>query len=153
MISISKPPKAQNEGIKSYSPGTEDRQRLEETIKKLKEKETVIPMIIGGKAISTGVMEKIRAPHDHSHLLGRYHQGEGSHVRLAIEESLKAREQWANTPWEQRAAIFLKAASLLSGPFREKINATTMLGQSNNVFQAEIDAAGESIDFLNYNVE
>lgn len=153
MISISTPPKAQNEEVKSYSPGTKERQRLEETIKVLKNKVIEIPMIIGGLAVKTGKLEEIRAPHDHSHLLGRYHNGDGSHIQLAIEESKKASEKWANTPWEQRAAIFMKAASLLSGPFREKINATTMLGQSKNVFQAEIDAACESIDFLNYNVE
>ncbi len=153
MISIPKTPKAQNEEVKSYAPGTEERQRLVETIRDLKDKVIEIPMIIGGQAVTTGNLEEIRAPHDHSQLLGRYHNGDGSHIHLAIEESLKAREQWANTPWEQRAAIFLKAASLLSGPFRYKINATTMLGQSKNVYQAEIDAACESIDFLNYNVE
>jgi len=153
MISISKPPKAQNEEVKSYRPGTEERQRLEETISKLKNKVIDIPMLIGGKEVKTGNLEEIRPPHDHSHLLGRYHMGDGSYIQLAIEEALKASEKWANTPWEQRAAIFMKAASLLSGPFREKINATTMLGQSKNVFQAEIDAACESIDFLNYNVE
>ena len=153
MISISKPPKAHNEEVKSYGPGTEERRRLEETIIKLKSRTIEIPMIIGGKAVKTNNLEEIRPPHDHSHLLGHYHNGDGSHVSMAIEDSLKAREKWANTPWEQRAAIFMKAASLLSGPFREKINAATMLGQSKNVFQAEIDAACESIDFLNYNVE
>ena len=153
MISISTPPKAQNEEVKSYGPGTEERQGLEETIKGLKSNTIEIPMIIGGLAVKTGKLEEIRAPHDHSQLLGRYHNGDGSHIQMAIEESKKASEKWANTPWEQRAAIFMKAASLLSGPFREKINATTMLGQSKNVFQAEIDAACESIDFLNYNVE
>jgi len=153
MISISKPPKAQNEEVKSYAPGTEERKKLVEEIRKLKENQVEIPMIIGGKPVETKNLEEIRAPHDHSQLLGTYHMGGPEHIKMAIDEALKARESWASTSWEQRAAIFMKAASLLSGPFREKINAATMLGQSKNVFQAEIDAACESIDFLNFNVE
>ena len=153
MISISKPPKAQNEDIKSYAQGTEERKRLEETIQKLKSEKIEIPMIIGGEEIRTNNLEEIRPPHDHSELLGSYHMGDGSHITMAIEASRRAHEKWSNTAWEHRAAIFMKAASLLSGPFRERINATTMLGQSKNIFQAEIDAACESIDFLNYNVE
>lgn len=153
MLSISQPPKANNEPVKSYAPGTDERQRLSDAINDLRSKEIEIPMIIGGKAVKTNKLEEIRAPHDHQHLLGTYHLGDKSHVKMAIDSCLEAREKWANTPWEQRASIFMKAASLISGPFRYKINAATMLGQSKNVFQAEIDAVCESVDFLNFNVE
>lgn len=153
MISISRPPKAKNEAVLSYAPGTDERLRLYETLAELKEKIIEIPMIIGGKAVKSGNLKEIRAPHDHSLLLGHYHEGTREDVRNAIENSLQAREKWANTSWEHRASIFMKVASLISGPFRYKINASTMLAQSKNVFQAEIDAACESIDFLNFNVE
>ncbi len=153
MISISKPPKAINEAVRSYAPGTEDRKRLQEALLELKSRHLEIPMIIGGKEIHTKTQKEIRAPHDHQQILGTYHEGDRSHVQAAIVNALEAREKWANTPWEHRAAIFMKAASLISGPFRYKINAATMLAQSKNVFQAEIDAACESIDFLNFNVE
>jgi len=153
MISISQPPKAKNEPVKPYAPGSEERKRLSATLKNLLSKEIEIPMIIGGRAVKTDVLEEIRAPHDHVHILGRYHQGNRSHVKMAIDSCLEAKNDWANTPWEHRASIFLKAASLIAGPFRNKINGTTMLAQSKNVFQAEIDAACESVDFLNYNVE
>ncbi len=153
MISISTPPKPVNEEIKSYSPGSPERKQLEETLLELKSVVREIPMIIGGKEIKTGNLEPIHAPHDHQTILAHYHMGTGEHVKLAIESALKARERWSQTSWEQRASVFLKAASLLSGPFRYKINAATMLGQSKNIHQAEIDAASESIDFLNFNVQ
>jgi 1-pyrroline-5-carboxylate dehydrogenase len=153
MISISTPPKPVNEEVRSYSPGSQDRFKLIETIRELKEQKDDIPMVIGGKEITTGNFEEIRAPHDHQTLLARYHMGSGEHVKLAIEAALLARKKWSETTWEQRASVFLKAASLLSGPFRYKINAATMLGQSKNIHQAEIDAAAESIDFLNFNVQ
>ncbi len=153
MISISHPPKAVNEEVKSYAPGTQERKLLDETIRELKKSQIEIPMVIGGKEVVTGNLEEIRPPHDHQIPLGSYHQGDASHVKLAIEKALEAREKWASTSWEHRASIFLKAASLLSGPFRYKMNAATMLGQSKNVFQAEIDASCESIDFLNFNAE
>jgi 1-pyrroline-5-carboxylate dehydrogenase len=153
MISISTPPKPVNEEIKSYSPGSPERKQLEETLRELKSVIREIPMIIGGNEIKTGNLEPIHAPHDHQTILAHYHMGTGEHVNLAIQSALKAREQWSQTSWEQRASVFLKAASLLSGPFRYKINAATMLGQSKNIHQAEIDAASESIDFLNFNVQ
>jgi 1-pyrroline-5-carboxylate dehydrogenase len=153
MISISRPPKALNEPVKSYAPGTEERKLLQRTLDELKSKHTDIPMIIGGQAVMTGNRKEIRAPHDHRQLLGTYHEGDKTHVRKAIENALEARERWASTSWEQRASIFMKAASLISGPFRYKINAATMLAQSKNVLQAEIDAACESVDFLNFNAE
>ncbi|MFA5814012.1 MAG: L-glutamate gamma-semialdehyde dehydrogenase [Bacteroidales bacterium] len=153
MISISTPPKPVNEEVRTYSPGSQDRVELIETIRLMKEQKSDIPMVIGGKEVPTGQLEEIRAPHDHQTVLARYHMGSGEHVRLAIDAALLARKKWSETTWEQRASVFLKAASLLSGPFRYKINAATMLGQSKNIHQAEIDAASESIDFLNFNVQ
>jgi len=153
MISISIPPKPVNEEVRTYATGSVDRVKLIETINELKTQQPDIPMIIGGKEVTTGNLEEIRAPHDHGTVLARYHMGTGLHVEKAIDAALAARQKWAGTSWEQRASVFLKAASLLSGPFRYKINATTMLGQSKNIHQAEIDAASESIDFLNFNVQ
>jgi len=153
MISLFTPPKPFNEEVKTYAPGTPERVLLEETLRDLKSTVPEIPMIIGGREITTGRLKEIRAPHDHATILGRYHEGNTGHVRMAIDAALAARPKWSVTPWEQRASIFLKAASLLSGPFRYKINATTMLGQSKTIHQAEIDAACESIDFLNFNVK
>jgi 1-pyrroline-5-carboxylate dehydrogenase len=153
MISISTPPKPVNEEVRTYAPGSRDREELIETLRHLKKNSVDIPMFIGGKEVFTGNTEEIRAPHDHSTVLGRYHMGTGDHVKQAIDAALDARARWAETPWEQRASVFLKAASLIAGPFRYKINAATMLGQSKNIHQAEIDAAAESIDFLNFNVQ
>ncbi|MFA6127456.1 MAG: L-glutamate gamma-semialdehyde dehydrogenase [Bacteroidales bacterium] len=153
MISISTPPTPVNEEVRTYAPGTADRAALVETICELKKKVVEIPMVIDGKDVLTGQLEEIRAPHDHQMVLARYHMGSKEHVKLAIKAALKARQQWSETSWEQRASVFLKAASLLSGPYRYKINAATMLGQSKNIHQAEIDAASESIDFLNFNVQ
>ena len=153
MISISYPPKAENELVRSYTAGSKDRKLLIETIEQFKKNIADIPMIIDGKEVKTGKLEEIRPPHDHRNVIARYHEGDITHVSQAIEAALKAREKWANTSWEHRASIFLKAASLISGPFRHKINAATMLGQSKNIYQAEIDAACESIDFLNFNAE
>jgi 1-pyrroline-5-carboxylate dehydrogenase len=153
MISISIPPKPVNEEVRTYAPGSPDRLELIETIRELKEQKADIPMFIGGKEVTTNQLEEIIAPHDHQTVLARYHMGSGEHVRQAINAALAARQKWSETTWEQRASVFLKAASLLSGPFRYKINAATMLGQSKNIHQAEIDAASESIDFLNFNVQ
>ena len=153
MISISTPPTPINEEVHTYAPGTAERKELEKAIRSLKSKTIEIPMVIGGQEVTTGHLEEIRAPHDRQTLLAHYHMGTGEHVRQAIENALEARKKWSETPWEQRASIFLKAASLLSGAFRYKINAATMLGQSKNIHQAEIDAACESIDFLNFNVQ
>ena len=153
MISIFTPPTPVNEEVRVYAPGSDERKAIEKAIRTLKSRIIDIPMIIGGKEVTTGNLEEIRAPHDHDTLLARYHMGTGEQVTQAIENALEARQKWSETSWEQRASIFLKAASLLSGAFRYKINAATMLGQSKNVHQAEIDAACESIDFLNFNVQ
>jgi 1-pyrroline-5-carboxylate dehydrogenase len=114
---------------------------------------TSFPMFIDGKEVRTGKTVAIHPPHELSHTLGHYHQGDAGHVKMAIDAALKAKAQWENTSWEERAAIFLKAADLLTGPYRYKMNAATMLGQSKNAFQAEIDSACELIDFWRFNVE
>jgi 1-pyrroline-5-carboxylate dehydrogenase len=146
-------PDPQNEPVLSYAPGTRERDELKKQIREYRENHTEIPMFIDGKEIKTGNLIDINPPHDHQHLLGQYHQGGEKEVSLAIDSALKARESWASLPWEERASVFLKAADLLSGPYRLKINAATMLGQSKNIFQAEIDAACELTDFLRFNVK
>ncbi|CAN5423302.1 L-glutamate gamma-semialdehyde dehydrogenase [soil metagenome] len=146
-------PKAINEPVKSYAPGSPERAELKKALKDLKSKELDIPMIIGGKEVRTGNKTSIHPPHEVSHNLGHYHQGDEQHVRDAVNAALAAKNQWENTPWEQRAAIFLKAADLLAGPYRALSNAATMLGQSKNVYQAEIDAVCELVDFYRFNVE
>lgn len=146
-------PKALNEPIRSYAPGTADRKALQEAIRSLKSLQVDIPMFIGGKEVRTGKTVTIHPPHELSHTLGVYHQGDASHVKMAIDAALAAKKQWENMPWEERAAIFLKAAELLAGPYRYKMNAATMLGQSKNPFQAEIDSACELIDFWRFNAE
>lgn len=146
-------PKAVNEPVKSYAPGSPEREELLGTYKQLISKTVDIPMYINGEEVRTGNTGEMSPPHDHKHLLGTYHKAEQKHVDQAIETALAARAEWAATPWEQRASIFLKAAELLAGPFRAKMNAATMIAQSKNVFQAEIDAACELIDFLRFNVQ
>lgn len=146
-------PRAINEPVKSYAAGSAERQALKKAIQELKSVELDIPMFIGGKEIRTGKTVDIHPPHELKHLLGRYHKGDESHVQMAIDAALAAKHEWENTSWEQRAAIFLKAAELLAGPYRYKMNAATMLGQSKNAFQAEIDAACELIDFWRFNAQ
>lgn len=146
-------PDPQNEPILSYAPGTRERDELKKQIREYRENLTDIPMFIGGREIRTGNLVGIHPPHDHQHLLGHYHQGNENEVMMAVDAALKAREAWASLPWEERASVFLKAADLLSGPYRLKINAATMLGQSKNIYQAEIDAACELTDFLRFNVK
>lgn len=141
-----------NEPILSYAPGTKERELLQAAIAEARSKTIDIPMYIGEKEVRSGKTVSIHPPHDHQHLLGHYHQGEKKHIEEAIDAALKAKKAWADMPWEQRAAIFLKAAELIAGPYRYKLNAATMLGQSKNAFQAEIDSACEIIDFLRYNV-
>ncbi|MCX2742967.1 L-glutamate gamma-semialdehyde dehydrogenase [Mangrovivirga sp. M17] len=141
-----------NEPVKSYAPGSPERAELKAALKELKSQEIDVPMYIGGEEVRTGNKIPMNPPYEHSHVLGHFHEGDSSHVERAIEAALNAREQWASLPWEQRASIFLKAADLLAGPYRAKINAATMLGQSKSAFQAEIDAACEFIDFLRFNV-
>jgi 1-pyrroline-5-carboxylate dehydrogenase len=147
-----KVPVPTNEPILSYAPGTKERELLQAAIKEARSKVLDIPMYIGSEEVRSGKTAKLTPPHDHQHLLGHYHQGDKSHVEAAIKAALAARTAWANMPWEHRASIFLKAAELIAGPYRYKLNAATMLGQSKNAFQAEIDSACEIIDFLRYNV-
>ena len=146
-------PDPHNEPVLTYAPGTREREELKKQLRDYRENPVEIPMFIGGKEVRTTNTININPPHDHQHLLGHYHQGSEKEVRAAIDAALKARESWASLPWEQRAAVFLKAADLLSGPYRLKMNAATMLGQSKNIFQAEIDAACELTDFLRFNVK
>jgi len=141
-----------NEPVKGYAPNSPERIELLKTLKELKQQQRDIPMHIGGQEIRTGKKQNITPPHDHQHVLGQFHEGDASHVAQAIDAALAARPLWAEMPWEHRAAIFLKAADLLAGPYRARINAATMLGQSKNAFQAEIDAACELIDFFRFNV-
>lgn len=146
-------PKAINEPVKSYAPGSAERKELQAMLKKLRSEERDIPMYIGGKEIRSNDKARLAPPHDHVHTLGHFHKSSKQHVTQAIEAALAAKEQWQNMIWEHRAAIFLKAAELIAGPYRAELNAATMLGQSKNAFQAEIDSACEIIDFLRFNVE
>ena len=146
-------PKAINEEVKNYVPGSQDHKNLISKYKELYDQTIDIPMYIDGKEIRTDNKIKISPPHDHKHIIGQFNYGGSKHVNDAINAAMNAREKWSNLPWEQRAAIFLKAADLLAGPYRDKINAATMLGQSKNVYQAEIDAACELIDFFKFNVQ
>ncbi|MEZ5016221.1 MAG: L-glutamate gamma-semialdehyde dehydrogenase [Flavipsychrobacter sp.] len=141
-----------NEPVLSYAPGSPERAALQDAVAELKSKEVDIPMFINGKEVRTGDKKEIRPPHETKHLLGYMHAGTGEHVQQAIDAALAARKKWAATPWEHRAAIFMKAADLLATKYRYKMNAATMLGQSKNAFQAEIDSACELIDFLRFNV-
>ena len=141
------------EKVKSYRPGSEERKEIKDEYKKLLNKITTIPMFIDGKNITTKNIVEIYPPHDHKKLVGKYHKGNELHVKNAINSAIKAKKKWENMDFYERSSIFLKAAELLSGPYRKKINAATMIGQSKNVYQAEIDAACELIDFLNFNVK
>ncbi|MGI4863572.1 MAG: L-glutamate gamma-semialdehyde dehydrogenase [Janthinobacterium lividum] len=145
-------PKPLNEPVKGYAPNSPERAELVLELQRIKQIERDIPMHIGGQEVRTGRTIDLAPPHDHQHKLGHFHEGDASHVTQAIDAALAARPAWANLPWEERAAIFLKAADLLAGPYRARLNAATMLGQSKNAFQAEIDAACELIDFFRFNV-
>lgn len=147
-------PIAVNEPVKAYKPGSEDHTNLINKYREMLNQEPIdVPMYIDGKEVRTDNKMPMTPPHDHNKVLGHFNYGDASHVEAAIDAALKAREGWANLPWEQRAAVFLRAADLLAGPFRDKMNASTMLAQSKNVFQAEIDAACELIDFFKFNVQ
>ncbi|AIE84552.1 L-glutamate gamma-semialdehyde dehydrogenase [Fimbriimonas ginsengisoli] len=141
-----------NDPVNSYAPGTAERARLKAALKELKGERREIPMIIGGKEVRTGDLRDVRPPHEIAHLLGQYHHGGTQEVQQAVDAALAARESWAAMSWENRAAIFLKAADLVATKYRPYMNGTTMLGQSKNAFQAEIDAACELVDFLRFNV-
>src|SRR6478735_589873 len=147
-----KVPVPKNEPVLSYAPGTKERALLKKAIEEARSKELDIPMYIGAEEVRSGNKKKLSPPHDHRHTLGHFHQGDKSHVTQAINAAMAAKELWENLSWENRASIFLKAADLLAGPYRYKINAATMLGQSKSAFQAEIDSACELIDFLRFNV-
>ena len=142
-----------NEPVKEYRPGSAERETLKQTIAEFRSQETDVPMYIGGQEVRTQRKIRIFPPHDHQHTLGHFHEGDAVHVEQAIEAALLAKETWANLPWEHRASVFLKAADLIAGPYRARINAATMLGQSKNAYQAEIDSACELIDFLRFNVQ
>ena len=142
-----------NEPVKEYRPGSAERETLKQTIAEFRSQETDVPMYIGGQEVRTQRKIRIFPPHDHQHTLGHFHEGDAVHVEQAIEAALSAKETWANLPWEHRASVFLKAADLIAGPYRARINAATMLGQSKNAYQAEIDSACELIDFLRFNVQ
>ncbi|MFM8431542.1 MAG: L-glutamate gamma-semialdehyde dehydrogenase [Bacteroidota bacterium] len=150
---ISQVPAAINEPVLNYASGSPERVALKAMLKEMRSTVMDIPMYIDGKEIRTGKTCRIAPPHDHQHTVANYHQGDKTHVSLAIDAALKAKAAWSDLSWEHRASIFLKAADLLAGPYRAAINAATMIGQSKNAFQAEIDAACEMIDFLRFNVQ
>ena len=145
-------PHPKNEPVLSYAPGSKERAALKKAIEEARNTLLDIPMYIGAEEVRSGKKKPISPPHDHQHILGYYHEGDKGHVEQAINAALAAKELWASLEWEHRASIFLKAADLLAGPYRYKMNAATMLGQSKNAYQAEIDSACELIDFLRFNV-
>jgi 1-pyrroline-5-carboxylate dehydrogenase len=146
-------PEPVNETILNYAPGTKERDLLIAALTEARSKQIDVPMYINGQEIRNDNKVALRPPHDHQHILGYYNQGDKTHIEDAINAALAAKSSWENLAWEHRAAIFLKAADLIAGPYRYKLNAATMLGQSKNAFQAEIDAACELIDFLRFNVK
>jgi len=146
-------PKAVNEPVKGYAPNSPEKAAVQAAYTKMWNSKIDVPLYIGSEEIRTGNTKNMTAPHDHKHIVGSYHLAEKSHVEKAIANALEAKTAWANMAWEQRAAIFLKAAELIAGPYRARINAATMIAQSKNVHQAEIDASCEFIDFLRFNVE
>ncbi|GGZ19213.1 1-pyrroline-5-carboxylate dehydrogenase [Echinicola pacifica] len=146
-------PEPKNEPVFDYAPGSPEKAKLKEALKEARSQQVDIPMYIGGEQVKTGKKIPLSPPHDHQHLLGHFHEGDKGHVEQAINAALGAKEAWETMEWEQRAAIFLKAADLIAGPYRYKINAATMLGQSKNAYQAEIDSACEIVDFLRFNVK
>jgi 1-pyrroline-5-carboxylate dehydrogenase len=145
-------PVPKNEPVLSYAPGSKERAALKKALEEARAQVLDIPMYIGAEEVRSGNKKPLNPPHDHQHVLGYFHEGDKQHVTQAINAAMAAKELWAGLSWENRASIFLKAADLLAGPYRYKINAATMLGQSKNAFQAEIDAACELIDFLRFNV-
>lgn len=146
-------PKAINEPVKAYAPDSPEKAAVLAAYQTMWNSRIDVPLYIGSEEIRTGNTRTMSAPHDHKHIVGTYHIAEKKHIEQAIANALESRKAWAAMPWEQRAAIFLKAAELIAGPYRAKINAATMIAQSKTIHQAEIDAACELIDFLRYNVE
>jgi 1-pyrroline-5-carboxylate dehydrogenase len=145
-------PLPKNEPVLSYAPGSKERAALKKALEEARSKVVDIPMYIGAEEVRSGNKKSLSPPHDHKHILGHFHLGDKNHVEQSINAAMAAKELWSHLSWEYRASIFLKAADLLAGPYRYKMNAATMLGQSKNAFQAEIDSACELIDFLRFNV-
>ena len=146
-------PTATNEPVLNYAPGSAERAELEAALAEARSKQIDVPMYIGSEEVTTDNKKPMSPPHDHQHLLGHYSEGDASHVEKAIEAAMAAKSDWEAMSWEHRLSIFLKAAELIAGPYRAKLNAATMLAQSKNAYQAEIDASCEIIDFLRFNVE
>ena len=146
-------PIASCEPVQSFAPGSSEREATTAEYAKMMSEVIDIPMYIGSEEVRTNDLATVTPPHQHQHIVGNYHKGNASHAKKAIEAALAAKEDWANMKWEHRASIFLKAADLLAGPFRARMNASTMVAQSKNVHQAEIDASCELIDFLRFNVQ
>jgi 1-pyrroline-5-carboxylate dehydrogenase len=151
-MSVFEVPYPENEPVRNYEPGSEDRAVLEKALKELKSDPIDIPLVIDGKEVTTGTKIEIHAPHDHKLVLGSYYQGGKEEISRAVESALEAQKTWALFPWEHRAAIFLKAADLLAGPYRHIMNAACMLAHSKTIFQSEIDAICELADFWRFNV-
>ena len=148
-----KVPKAKNETVKSYEPNSSERNEVIKTYNEMINSFTEVPMFINGKDVKSSEKKSISPPHDHNHIVGEYYLAQPDQIDNAINSCLNAKEKWENMSWENRSAIFLKAAELIAGPYRSKINAATMIGQSKTIHQAEIDSACEFIDFLRFNVE
>ncbi len=144
-------PRPRNEPVRDYAPGSPERASLKARLEEMRSQTIEIPLVIGGEVIETGKMGECRSPHDHQRVLARYHMMEPEHVDMAIEAALEARREWSEMPWNHRVAIVHKMADLLAGPWRDTLNAATMLGQSKTVHQAEIDSAAEIIDFWHFN--
>ncbi len=150
---IFRPPAPRNEPINDYAPGSPERASLQRRLEQMRGERIEVPLVIGGKDVTTGDLKQAVMPHEKAHVLADVHQGTAEHVQQAIDAAAKAWEDWSRWPWEERAAVLLRAAELLSGPWRDTLNAATMLGQSKTAHQSEIDAACESIDFFRFNVE
>src|SRR2546426_2153715 len=146
-------PLPENEPVKSYAPGTPEREELRLRLQQMQSEQIEAPMVIGGEEVRTGETFESVMPHDKDHVLATVHKGDARHVEQAIKAAAAAWEDWHRTPWEERAAVFLRAAELLAGPWRSTLNAATMLGQSKTAHQAEIDAACELTDFFRFNVQ
>ena len=150
---IFRPPTPANEPVKEYAPGSPEREQLRRRLDQLQGERIELPLVIGGENVTTGTTAEVVMPHKKSHVLADAHQGGQAEVEKAVSAAADAWEGWSRLPWEERAAVFLRAAELLSGPWRATLNAATMLGQSKTAHQAEIDSACEVIDFYRFNVE
>ncbi|MEM7367670.1 MAG: L-glutamate gamma-semialdehyde dehydrogenase [Bacteroidota bacterium] len=145
-------PTPKNEPVLSYAPGSQERAQVQAALAELSSQQLDIPMFIGGQEVFTDDKHPLSPPHNHGHVIGHYSRGDATHVQQAVDAAMAAKTAWENTSWEHRASVFLKAADLLAGPWRARMNASTMLAQSKNVFQSEIDAVAELADFFRFNV-